>query len=153
MDNDKVISTLNELIETCKDGEQGFSTSAEDVSDPELKTVFKERARTCANGARELQEQVRRLGGDPETSGSTLGALHRGWENVKAKITGKDDKAILEEVERGEAVAVKSYRKALDSDLPTDVRDIVERQLQGVEQNYNRVRKLREQHTPQRSTR
>ncbi len=96
MDNDKVISTLNELIETCKDGEQGFSTSAEDVSDPELKTVFKERARTCANGARELQEQVRRLGGDPETSGSTLGALHRGWENVKAKITGKDDKAILE---------------------------------------------------------
>ncbi|MGI8740674.1 MAG: ferritin-like domain-containing protein [Gammaproteobacteria bacterium] len=153
MDNDKVISTLNELIETCKDGEQGFSTSAEDVSDPELKTVFKERARTCANGARELQEQVRRLGGDPETSGSTLGALHRGWENVKAKITGKDDKAILEEVERGEAVAVKSYRKALDSDLPTDVRDIVERQLQGVEQNYNRVRKLHEQHTPQRSTR
>src|SRR5215217_5666442 len=102
MENNEVISTLNDLIETCKDGEQGFSTSAEDVSDPELKTILNDRARACAEGARELQDQVRRLGGDPETGGSTSGAVHRGWENVKARITGKDDRGILEEVERGE---------------------------------------------------
>ncbi len=153
MENDKVISTLNDLIKTCKNGERGFLTSAEDVSDPELKAILNDRARACAEGARELQEQVKRLGGDPENSGSIAGALHRGWENVKARITGKDEKAILEEVERGEAIAVKIYRKALDSDLPPDVRDIVERQFQGVEQNYNLVHKLREQHTPERSPR
>jgi uncharacterized protein (TIGR02284 family) len=153
MDNDKVISTLNDLIETCKDGEQGFSSSAKDVTDSELKAMFNDRARGCAEGARVLQDQVRRLGGEPATSGSTAGAAHRGWESVKAKITGKDNKAILEEVERGEAIAVKSYRKALDADLPTEVRDIVEHQFQGVEQNYNQVRKLREQHSPERSPR
>src|SRR5215208_4474938 len=153
MDNTEVISTLNELIETCKDGEQMFSTSADHVTDAELKSFLNDRARGCAEGARVLQDQVRRLGGDPATSGSALGAAHRGWESVKAKITGKDNKAILEEVERGEAIAVKSYRKALDADLPTEVRDIVERQFQGVEQNYNQVRKLREQHTPERSPR
>ncbi|MDQ3797518.1 MAG: PA2169 family four-helix-bundle protein [Pseudomonadota bacterium] len=153
MENNKVISTLNDLIKTCKNGERGFLTSAEDVSDPELKAILNDRARACAEGARELQEQVKRLGGDPENSGSTAGALHRAWENVKARITGKDEKAILEEVERGEAIAVKIYRKALGSDLPPDVRDIVERQFQGVEQNYNQVRKFREQHTPERSPR
>jgi uncharacterized protein (TIGR02284 family) len=153
MDKDKVVSTLNDLIETCKDGEQGFSTCAERVSDTKLKAKLKERARRCADGARELQDQVQRLGGSPNTGGSTAGALHRGWSDVKAIITGKDNKAILEEVERGEDVARKSYRKALDSDLPTDIREIVERQYQGVEQNYNEVRELRERYTPSRSPR
>jgi uncharacterized protein (TIGR02284 family) len=76
MDKDDVISTLNRLIKTCKDGEEGFSSSAENVSDPELKRIFNERARRCAVGAQELQEEVRRLGGDPDTSGSVSGAAH-----------------------------------------------------------------------------
>ena len=29
MSNDKTITTLNNLIETCKDGENGFRTAAE----------------------------------------------------------------------------------------------------------------------------
>lgn len=143
MDNDDIVSTLNDLIETCRDGEQGYKTCAENVKDSELKIVFNDGARRCAEGAQELRIQVQRLGGDPETSGSVAGALHRGWANIKSAVTGKDDKAILNEAERGEDVAVKSYRDALNSDLPADVRTVVERQFQGVEQNHDRVRDLR----------
>jgi uncharacterized protein (TIGR02284 family) len=146
MDKDDVISTLNRLIKTCKDGEEGFSSSAENVSDPELKRIFNERARGCALGAQKLQEEVRRLGGDPDTSGSASGAAHRAWVNVKSAVTGKDDKAILQEVERGEDVAVESYQKALKEDLPADIRALVERQYQGVQENHNRVRDLRDQY-------
>lgn len=146
MDNDKVISTLNDLIKTSKDGEQGFMMSAENVSDPELKGIFQERARRCAEGARELQRQVQQLGGKPDTSGSASGALHRGWTNIKSAVTGKDDKAILNEVERGEDVAVEAYRKALKADLPSDIKALVERQYQGVKQNHDRVRELRDQY-------
>lgn len=144
MDTDDVISTLNNLIKTSIDGEQGFSISAENVSDPELKATLSERAHRCAEGARELQEQVRRLGGDPSMGGSASGAMHRAWTNVKAAITGKDDKAIMEEVERGEDVAVESYQKALNTDLPEDIRAIVERQYQGVRENHDQMRQIRD---------
>jgi uncharacterized protein (TIGR02284 family) len=144
MDNNDVISVLNNLIKTSKDGEEGFLVSAENASDPELKRIFTERAQRCAEGARELQEQVRRLGGDPSDSGSVSGAVHRAWTDVKGAVTGRNDKAILNEVERGEDVAVESYQKALKEDLPLDIRALVERQYQGVKENHDRVKQLRD---------
>jgi uncharacterized protein (TIGR02284 family) len=59
-------------------------------------------------------------------------------------LTGKSDEAILNECERGEDVALKSYRKALEKDLPVDVRSVVERQLQGVQRNHDQVKVLRD---------
>jgi uncharacterized protein (TIGR02284 family) len=145
MDNDDVISELNDLIETCKDGEQGYRTCAEDIRDPQLKSLFSQRAQTCATAAAELQQLVRTHGGDPEKSGSLGGALHRRWVDVKSAITGRDDKAVLAECERGEDVAVRSYRNALDKNLPADVRSVVERQYQGVLKNHDEAKRLREQ--------
>jgi uncharacterized protein (TIGR02284 family) len=145
MDNADIVSTLNNLIETSKDGEEGFRTCAEDISDPQLKSQFMSRAQECAKAASELQEQVRALGGAPENSSSLSGTLHRRWVDIKAAITGKDDVAILNECERGEDVAVKSYRNALEKDLPAAIRTIVERQYNGVLRNHDQVKALRNQ--------
>jgi uncharacterized protein (TIGR02284 family) len=144
MDNNDVISTLNDLIETCKDGQKGFTTCAEKASSPEVRAMLNEGAQRCAESARELQSEVRRLGGDPDEGGSISGALHRGWSSLKGSVTGNDDRSILEEVERGEDVAVESYRDALDEDLPSDIRQIVERQYRGAVENHDRVRALRD---------
>jgi uncharacterized protein (TIGR02284 family) len=144
MKNKETISTLNDLIETCKDGEEGFRTCAEDLHDPQLKITFTERAEKCAAAAAELQELVRSLGGNPETTSSVSGALHRRWVDIKSLITGKDNLAVLKECERGEDVALKNYRAALAKDLPQDVRSLVERQLAGVQLNHDRVRQLRD---------
>ncbi len=145
MDNKDVISTLNDLIETSKDGEKGFRECAEDIKRTDLKALFLDRAQGCAVAASELQALVRSLGGDPETSGSLGGDLHRRWVDLKAMITGKDDEAILNECERGEDVAMKSYKKALDKPLPPTVRAVVEKQFQGVQRNHDQVRALRNQ--------
>ena len=144
MDNKDTISVLNDLIETCKDGEKGFLECAEDLSRADLKSTMTQRAQDCASGASELQQLVRSLGGDPETSTSVSADLHRRWIDLKSMITGKDDLAILNECERGEDVAMKSYRKALEHDLPMDVRAVVERQYQGVQRNHDQVRALRD---------
>ena len=146
MDNDEVISTLNDLIETSKDGEEGFRTCADDARDPQLKTWLEGRARTCASAVPELQQLVRAYGGDPETSGGLGGALHRRWVDIKAAVTGKDDVAVLNECERGEDVAVTSYRNALDKNLPADVRSVVERQYHGVLKNHDAVKRMRDQY-------
>ena len=140
-----ITSTLNDLIETSKDGEKGFRAAAEDTKDPELKRIFLARADDCLRGADELQRLVTRSGDEPERTGSVAGAVHRGWMNLKAVVAGRDDVAILEECERGEDVAKASYRKALDKgNLPADVRSIVQRQFDGVVRNHDQVRDLRD---------
>jgi uncharacterized protein (TIGR02284 family) len=141
--NDDVISTLNGLIETCKDGQKGFKEAAEGVERSDLKTLFYEFSQQRAEFAGVLQELVRSMGGDPENSGSMAGAVHRGWIDLKSAITGKDDGAILNECERGEDSAKDTYAQALESHLPANVDDVVRQQSQAVLAAHNRIRSLR----------
>jgi len=140
--NDDVVSVLNDLIETCQDGIEGFKTASESVKNPSEKTLFASRLPNIQRGMAELKAEVRRLGGDPEKSGTVGGALHRGWINLKSAITGKNEEAIINECERGEEHAAHVYEDALQKDLPLDTRAIVERQYRGVVENLERVRAL-----------
>ncbi len=143
--NEAVISCLNNLIETCKDGQDGFRTAAENVRNAEYKTLFNTYSRQRAQFAGELQAEVRRFGEDPETSGSVSASLHRGWINLKSAITGSSDAGIVAECERGEDSAVSNYQNALEDDtLPGDVRSIIERQYRQIQEAHDRVR-LQEQ--------
>ncbi len=143
MNNDH-ISTLNSLIETCKDGEQGFRTAAEGLKDPQIKAKFQTYSRERGDMARELQAEVRKLGGDPEKSGSMSGSLHRGWMDIKSAVTGKDDHAILAEAERGEDVAKEHYEKALKAALPGTAATVVQTQAAKVRLVHDEVRNLRD---------
>jgi uncharacterized protein (TIGR02284 family) len=143
METKDVISTLNDLIETSKDGENGFRACADAVKGQNLKPFFETAANRCAQASLELQAKVQSLGGHPKTSGSTSGSLHRGWVNLKSMLLGKDEAAVLEECERGEDVAKRAYEKALEKDLPADARSLVQRQYDGVRENHDRVRDLR----------
>lgn len=144
MTNDEVISTLNDLIETCKDGEFGFRACAEHVESASIATLLTRRAEDCQEAARELQAQVIQLGGKADTGGSTTGAMHRGWVAVRGTLQGYDDLAMLEECERGEDAAKASYRKALEDPLPETLRSLVERQYEGVKRNHDQIRELRD---------
>ena len=140
-----IVSVLNDLVETSRDGERGFRKAAEDARDQQLKVLFLNRADECSLALRELQELVRDLGGKPEAHGSVSGALHRGWLDVKSALTGRTDHAILVECEKAEDIAKSRYRTALDEDLPADVRATVERQYQGLLKTHDRIRELRDQ--------
>jgi uncharacterized protein (TIGR02284 family) len=146
--NKEAVSVLNDLIETSKDGEKGFHTSAEDIKNPEIKAYFLSRSSECATAVRELQAEVRALGGDPEDSSSASGAVHRMWVELKAAVTGKSDEAVLNEVERGEDHALKAYKdaqqKAVEKGLPANVVTLIQRQLTGVQANHDKVKALRE---------
>lgn len=146
--NKESISILNDLIETSKDGEKGFQTSAEDIKRPDVKAFFLSRSAEIATAVRELQAEVRALGGDPETSSSVSGTLHRAWVDLKSTLTGKDDVAVLDEVERGEDVALKAYKearqKAIEKKLPAAVTSLIDKQLDGVQKNHDKVKALRD---------
>ena len=143
-DND-VVDVLKDLVECCKDGEYGFRECADQAKRQDLKSMFLQRADDCRRGAQELNDCLRQYGGQTEDGGSTMGAMHRGWVSIKSKLTSYDDKAVLEECERGEDNAKARYTKALQKNLPADVRQVVERQFQGVQRNHDQVKMLRDQ--------
>ena len=144
MTHDKAISVLNNLIETAKDGEKGFKAAAEGLTAQDIKHRFLQYSRERAQMTSELQAEVRRLGGDPEHSGSMGGALHRGWLDIKSIVTGKDDHAILAEAERGEDVAKNAFEDALKESLPDSAKSLVQQQAVKVRQAHDDVRSLRE---------
>lgn len=141
--NDDVISLLNDLIETCKDGEQGYKEAAEGIERSDLKSTFYEFSQQRSQFAGVLQGLVRSLGGDPESTGSFTGAVHRGWIDIKAAVTGQDETAVLNECERGEDYAKEAYEAALGKSLPANVEDVLRQQAQAVLAAHNRVRELR----------
>ena len=142
--NSDIASTLNELIETCKDGQEGFKQAAEGVERSDLKSLFFEFSQQRAHFAGELQNIVQTLGEEPETAGSTAGALHRGWINLKAAITGKDEQAILNECERGEDSAKKTYKDALEQPFPSAIMDVIRNQYESIQMAHDRVKMLRD---------
>lgn len=144
-DQSKTIDTLNELIETCKDGEYGFRACSEQAKSHELKSMLASRASECRSAAQQLQALVLRMGGKAEDDGSMLGAMHRGWVSVKAKMSSYDDLAVLEECERGEDAALETYREAMKEDLTPEARTLVDQQYQGVKRNHDEVRRRRDE--------
>jgi uncharacterized protein (TIGR02284 family) len=141
----ETISLLNDLIETLKDGQEGFKRAAEAVKDRQLKSLFSEYSQQRSLFASALQNEVRSLGQTkPEASSTAAGALHRGWINLKSALSGGDDHAILAECERGEDSAVEEYKKALDDDLSPSLYELVSRQYSDIKAAHDRIRNLRD---------
>jgi uncharacterized protein (TIGR02284 family) len=137
-----VIQVLNNLIETSKDRQYGYRSAAEAVSDGQLKVLFQAYEKQSAQYAAELQNDVRRLGGDPEKKGSLAGWFLRGWMNVKSAVSGGDASALIAECERGEDSAKSNYENALKEFLPADVQALIQRQFAGVREGHDRMRAL-----------
>src|SRR5438046_1525095 len=141
----ELTSTINDLIETLKDGQEGFKQAAQGVKDPQLKSLFTDYSLQRSRFATELQSEARVLGeSEPETSSSAAGALHRAWINLKSAVTKGDDHAILAECERGEDSAVEEYKKAMNANLSASLRGVVARQFAQIKEAHDRIKNLRD---------
>jgi uncharacterized protein (TIGR02284 family) len=144
MNNESVVNVLDELIETSRDGQNGYRDAAEHVKDPELRNFFNQQSTERASFAGELENEVQRLGEhDPKRKGSAGGALHRAWLDLKANLGG-GDQAILNSVEAGEDTAKKAYEKAIAQQLPQNIISIIRRQAQSIFAAHDRVKLLRD---------
>jgi uncharacterized protein (TIGR02284 family) len=141
----EAIPTINNLIETLKDGEKGFKEASEAVRDPQLKSLFQQYSQQRHRFAAELQSQAQSLGEfRPEKSSSIAGAMHRAWINLKSAVTSGDDKAILSECERGEDSAVHEFEEAMHDGLSGQAREVVSRQFNEIKSAHDRVKQLRD---------
>lgn len=150
-ENRKVISTLNHLITTCREGQEGFSKAADGVKSEDLRSIFRDCARQRTDLLSELQIEVLRLGGEPGKADSLGGALHCGWLNLKAVLGGEQEVAVVEEAERGEDIVMQQYQAALQEDMPQQVRAILQRQYTQVKQAHDRISALKREKAARQS--
>lgn len=138
------ITTLNTLIATTIDSVNGYQESAQAVENERFRQLFMELAQDRQQVLPQLQAEVARLGGNPEDDGSTLGAAHRAIVDLKAAITGRDDKSVINEVERGEDYIKEKYETALNNaDLSAETRQVVSQAYESVRRGHDRVRDLK----------
>lgn len=144
MENKTQIATLNTLIATTIDSVKGYEDSAQNVDNENFREIFRQNADERQQVVGQLREEVRRLGGDPEESGSFMGAAHQRFEDLKAALTGRDEKAIVNEVERGEDYIKGKFETALESgDLTGDSRSTVEQCYQTVRRGHDQISQLK----------
>jgi len=144
MDKDKAINVLEDLIQTCKDGQKGYQEAASKVKRSDLKTFFNEQSLERSRFAGELEEELIRLGKpDKKVSGSVVGSLHRAWIDTKVGLGG-GDKTVLDWLENGEDHAKNAYQKAVTADLPENLAQIVRRQAASVQAAHDKVKSLRD---------
>jgi len=143
--NEEDITSLNDLIETCKDAEQGFRTAAERAGkdwDPEFRTLLNVLAQQRARFAAELHNEVLRRGGDPANSGHVSAGFLRGWMNLNLVLAGSSESSILAECESSELTAMKNYERILKTNLPSDLFSIAQDQYAEIKLAHNRLKAL-----------
>lgn len=142
--NDHAVKVLNSLIETTLDSANGYKEAAENAQSSQFTSIFAQRATARAELAAQLQQEVRSFGGAPETDQSLLGKAHNKFVDLKNAIMGGDDRAVINEVERGEDVIKAKYEAALeDEDLPLQARDVVSRAYGTIKADHDEVSRLK----------
>lgn len=138
------ISTLNTLIATTIDSVNGYEDSAQNIDNERFREIFRRRANERQEIVEQLRAEVRRLGGDPEDSGSFLGKAHQRFEDLKAAITGRDEKAIINEVERGEDYLKGKWQAALDDEkLQGQSRELISSCYQSIKSGHDQISALK----------
>jgi len=141
---DDNITTLNTLTATLIDSVKGYRDAAENTESGRFQELFRQMANDRNTCVEDLRAEVRRLGGEAEDDQSTMGSLHQRWLDLKAAITGRDDKAIINEVERGEDYLKGKFEAALKSeDLAGESRSVVQRAYQSAREGHDKISALK----------
>jgi uncharacterized protein (TIGR02284 family) len=147
---EKITGVLNDLIRINHDRVVGYEKAIEELKEEneDLRPLFLRYINESNQYAQELTIEVTRLGGEPAEGTTNSGKIYRVWMDLKAVVTGKDRKTVLENCEFGEDAAQKAYNMALNSDieLDTPVRDLLVRQKTQLKVGHDEVKSLRDMH-------
>lgn len=135
----KQIEAINDLIEINKDRIKGYDRAVEELKDSHsIVTIntFRKYRSDSEKFVSELSQQVRALGGEPETDSSFLGKLHRSWMDLKTSLSGNETESALGSCIFGDEAAVKAYEDTLSPsenyNLTADVSSMLQSQLSSI---------------------
>jgi uncharacterized protein (TIGR02284 family) len=138
--NRRAIKTLDALIATCKDGENGYDCAAAGAEQHDnLKLLFAAYSEQRARFVAELLEEVHRLDVPDQRKGTKMASAHRGRMRIKSALPGEEGSAVVAECERGERAALKDYEAALQRVLPPETRALLEKHYLKIREAHQRM--------------
>jgi uncharacterized protein (TIGR02284 family) len=145
MDNARTIKLLQELVDACRDGQNGYRDAADHVTDSHLREFFNEQSLARAGFAGELAQEIIRLGkANPDSTGSAAAGIRRAWMDFKSELGG-GDATILASVESGEESAKEKFLEASqDANLPENLAALIRRQHASIAAAHDHIRSLRD---------
>jgi uncharacterized protein (TIGR02284 family) len=148
MNNDikTIEKRISELIIKNEDSVKGFEKAAENAKDRGVKVYFQKRAAQRTLFAKTLHNAAPALDtGEMEIDGTTKGAAHRNWMDVKAFFSSDTDEAMLEESVRGDKTAIEEYNEILgDSMVPQRIKEIIREQRNEIQNDLETSKILEE---------
>jgi uncharacterized protein (TIGR02284 family) len=147
MNNEKAIDVLNSLIIINNDRIEGYETASAGTEEMDLKSLFARFISTSQKCKQELVSEVVAMGGEVTDGTKVSGKFFRAWMDVKAALTGKDRKAILNSCEYGEDEALKTYKEAIQDNiehLSGEQRTMITNQKMLLKADHDHVKALRD---------
>jgi uncharacterized protein (TIGR02284 family) len=146
LDADKNLVTLKTLADTLSDSINGYRDAAQHVASDEFRELFTTMAADREATLNALNRVITARGAEGETGGTTLGHLHQTWLDFKASLTGRNDKAVINEIERGEDYLKGKFEDAMKlDDLDATARAAIDDAYSSVRQGHDRVSALKNQ--------
>jgi uncharacterized protein (TIGR02284 family) len=145
--DEKQLKVLNSLIEINNDRVEGYERASKETEETDLKQLFSQLIQTSHKCKTELVNEVLKGGGRPNEGTTTSGKFFRAWMDIKAALTGKDRKTILNSCEFGEDAAIETYEIALRNevaDLSEEHHAMISNQLSFIRADHDKIKRLRD---------
>ncbi len=145
-DIEKIEDRLKDLVTKNEDAIKGFEKAAKNADQVGIKSYFEKKVVERMQFLRELRAAASDLDlGSLKIDGSTAGAAHRTWMDVKAFFSGDNDEAMLEEAVRGDKSAMDDYDDALaETMVPPRIKEIIRAQRQKLQNDLETTEILEE---------
>lgn len=101
MENDKVVSVLNDRLTKYYDAKKGYQEAREKIEHISLQTYFYGQAKNRYDFEHEIKTLIAKYGGETDKGTSITGDLQRTWIAIR-NVFLQGDKAIYEEAICGE---------------------------------------------------
>jgi len=139
----EIENNLNDIIQKNEDAIKGYEKAAENANEMGLQTYFRNKVRERSNFLAELRGAAPSLTPKSDMDGSTTGAMHRAWMDVKAFFSTDNDESMLEEAIRGDRAAYKEYNEVLaDGDLPIEAANIISKQRDRIKKDLSEIKSM-----------
>lgn len=134
-DIEKIEDKLKDIITKNEDAVKGFDKAAENAQEIGIQSYFRKKAKERRTFLKTLRNAVPDLDlGNRAIEGSTAGAAHRTWMDVKAFFSGDNNESMLEEAVKGDKSAVEEYNEALaETHVPHRVKEILREQRDAIQ--------------------
>lgn len=133
---EEIRKKLNALIEKNKDAEKGFIKAAENAKAKSLVVWFTNSAIERKKFNQDLKLEISSFEQDSNINGSLTGDIHRTWMELKTLLATDNDKAMLQEVIKGEKAALKEYNNIFNEvNLPSTTKTMLTSQWTKIKNN------------------